>query len=213
MNGSRAFGLAGWGVALLLAGIGLGSGFQAPNPKTGTVDLARLVDESDFGKANRDLRQRMSSARELLLEFIDTNRVLTTEQAQKLRDLTVKLNPTDAEKAEMERIKAEVIAQNKRWGELATKSALTPEERGLLQEYSRRSAEMEDYGRRLLREFTGDVDALVQKQKIDSVAKARKAIAVVGKAEGYSMVFEIGVAPYGANDVTDAALAAMNADK
>lgn len=209
----RRTALAGWGVALLMGGVILGSGFQTPTNKIGVVDLARLVDESEFGKANRDLRSQMSASRQSLLEFIDNNRVLTTEQAQKLRELGVKLAPTAGEKAEIETVKAQVIAQNKKWSELATKSALTPEERTLLQDYSRRSADMEEYAKRLYREFTNEMDTVVAKQKTDSVAKARAAIATVGKAEGYTVVLEVGVATYGANDVTEPSLVAMNAAK
>ncbi len=203
----------GWIVAAAFCGVAVAGGFQGPTEKTGVVDISKIVEQSDYGKANQDTFAQMKAAREGLLEFIDSNRVLTTEQAQRLHDLTVKPMLTPEEKAENDRIRADVVAGNKRWTELATKSNLTPEERTLLDDYAKRSQAMNDYAQRLFREFTSDMQTWADKQKIASVEKARVAIQQVAKAGGYSVVFEVGVAPYGANDLTDDSLKAMNAAK
>lgn len=203
----------GWVLAAGLAGVMASSGFQGPNDKSGVVDIAKVVEQSNYGKANQTAFQTMKSAREGLLEFIDQNRVLTNEQAQRLRDIAVKENPTDAEKAEAERIKAEVVASAKRSQELSGKGTLTPEERNLMDEYARRSQTMQNVAQRWFQEFTGDMQEWADKRKMDSVQKAREAIQSVAKAQGYTIIFEVGVAPYGANDLTDAALQAMNAQK
>ncbi|HVL38499.1 MAG TPA: OmpH family outer membrane protein [Fimbriimonadaceae bacterium] len=204
----------GWIVAAGLAGIILGGGFrQGGDAKMAVVDLAKVVETSNFGQDNQKTFNKMKDDREGILEFIDTYRVLTVEQASKLRELSLKPNITPAEKAELDRIKADVIAADKRNKEIIQKTNLTPEERTLMEENARRSQTMEITAQRWLREFTSDMQGWADKQKMASIERARQAIQEVGRTGGYSIIFEIGVAPYGANDVSDAALKAMNARK
>ena len=203
----------GWVLFSALLAVVLAGGFTQANDKVGVVDIAKVVEQSDYGKGNADTYEKMKAAREGLLEFIDTNRVLTTEQAQRLRDLTLKPQPTTEEKAEMERIKADVIAANKKWQEISTKPNITPEERTLLDEYSRRSQAMNEYAQRLLNQFANEMQDWANQQKVKSIEKARAAIKEVATAQGFSVVFEVGVAPFGANDLSDGTLAAMNAKK
>ncbi len=181
--------------------------------KVGVVDITKVVEQSDFGKANQQTFGQMKTAREGVLEFVDTYRVLTTEQATRIKDLSIKPTVTAEEKAELERIKAEVMAADKKNKELSTKVNLTPEDRALIQEYSNRANSMENQAQRWLREFTQELQAWADKQKLSSLDRARAALTEVGKAQGFTVIFEVGVAPYGANDLTDAALKAMNAKK
>lgn len=196
-----------------MAGAMVGLGYQAPVEKSAVVDVQKVVEQSDFGKANQATFNEMKQGRESVLEFIDTYRVLTADQAQKFRDLSLKAGITPPEKAELERIKTDVIAADKKSKELSQKTNLTPEERTLIEDYARRSQAMEATAQRWFREFTTEMQTWADKQKLDSVDKARLAIQEVGKAGAYTIVFEVGVAPYGANDITDAALKAMNAKK
>ena len=210
---TNRLGAAGWLVAAGLLGAMLTSGFQTPSVKLGTVDVNRIVESSEWGKGNSRTLQTMKKAREDVLEFIDTYRVLTPEQATRVRDLTLKTNRTKEEDAELERVKAEVVTANKRLQELSTKSNLTPEERTLLEEYARRSQMMNEQATRWLREFTNEIQAWVDDRKTESYARARAAVTEVAAKDGYTLVFESSVTPYGANDLSDAALAAMNARK
>ncbi len=203
----------GWLAAAVMAGAMLGLGFQGSTEKTAVVDVQKVVELSEFGKANQITFNDMKGGREAVLEFIDTYRVLTADQAQKIRDLSLKVGILAPEKAELDRIKADVIAADKKSKELSQKTNLTPEERTLMEDYARRSQAMETTAQRWFREFTTEMQTWADKQKLASVDKARLAIQEVGKAGAYSIVFEIGVAPYGANDITDAALKAMNAKK
>jgi len=210
----RRFLQLGWVFAAAFGAVLLGGGFQAPALKIGVVDISRVVEESATGKEIQTNFRQMQKVREDLLEFIDTNRVLTTEQAQRLRDLSVKLNPTPEEKAEADRIRAEVVASNKKWAELSTKaSGLTAEERTLLEDYARRSQAMAEFADRLLKQFTNEIQGWAADQKVKSLQQARLAVQEVSKAEGYTVVLEVGIAPFGANDITDASLKAMDAKK
>ncbi len=201
----------GSALAVLLLGILVAGGFQAPAEKNGVVDINALVDGSNFGKGVRATVEKMRAAREDVLGFIDANRVLTLEQATRLRDLTLKTDRTAPETAELDTLKATVVATNKRWTELATKPTLTPEERTMQQEFADRAQKMGDLGSKWVRDFTNDIDAFMDKQKIEANTRARDAIAATAKTQGYTMVYDRAFAPYGANDITDAALAAMNA--
>jgi Skp family chaperone for outer membrane proteins len=201
----------GWVFAAALLAVVVGGGFQASSVKIGVVDITKVIEDSGYGKETQAAFRQMQKTREELLEFIDTNRVLTTEQSQRLRDLTIKPNPTAEEKAEMDRIKAEVVAANRKWAELSTKSTpLTPEERTLLEEYSRRSQSMGEFADRLLKQFTNEIQGWASDQKVKSLERARTAVQTVAKAEGYTVILEVGIAPYGASDVTEAARKAMD---
>ncbi len=203
----------GGALAAVAVGVFAASGFQDAATKFGVVDITKVVEQSEFGKTNQTTFNTMKKAREGVLEFIDTYRVLTVEQANKIKDLSIKPNISAGEKAELESAKAEVIAASKKNQELSTKQNLTPEDRALIEEYSKRANNMEMTANRWLREFTTELQQWADQQKVASLDKARGAVNEVAKAQGFTLVFEVGVAPYGANDLTDAALKAMNAKK
>lgn len=203
----------GWIFAAALGGVMFASGFQNTTDKTGVVDIGSVVDKSNYGQANSAQFNQMKAARQGLLEFVDQNPVLTTEQAQQLHDLTVKDSPTDADKAQLAKVESDVTASTKNYQDLSGKANLTPEERTQLDEYSHRSQVMQTTQQRWYNEFMSDLQDWSDKRKLDSINKARAAVQQVAKAQGYSIVFDESVAPYGANDLTDAALQAMNAQK
>ncbi|HEY0867877.1 MAG TPA: OmpH family outer membrane protein [Fimbriimonas sp.] len=212
MNQSR-FQLLGWFLFVATFGVFVATGFQDNTTKIGVVDISKVVENSDFGKQNQETFNAMKKSREDLLEFIDTYRVLTPEQATQLRDISLKPNPSKEESATLETTKASIVASNKKWQELSTKTNLTQEDRVLIEDYAKRSQTMNEVAQRWFREFTNDMQTWADKQKLTSIEKARASIQEVAKAQGYSVVFEVGVAPYGANDLSDAALAKMNEKK
>jgi Skp family chaperone for outer membrane proteins len=207
------FAWTGWVVAAGLAGVMFGSGFQTPSLKLGVVDLNAVIDKSDAGKAGKKSFEDMKAAREGLLEFIDQYRILTIEQANRLRELMLKMEKTKPEEAELDRLKADIVATSKRSAELATKPNYTPEERTLVEEYSRRSQTMNETSTRWLREFSDEVQNWVAASREQNYQKAKAAAAEVAAKDGYTMVIEGSVAVFGANDITDLSLAAMNAKK
>ena len=200
----------GSALALLLMGVLFAGGFQAPVEKNGVVDINGLIEGSNFGKGVRDGLEKMRTSREEVLSFMDTNRVMTMDQATRLRDLMLKPDKTPAEAAELDLLKSTVVTTNKKWTELATK-VLTPEERTVQQDYADRAQKMSELGKQWVQTFTNDIDAWLEKQKTESAARARDAINATAKAQGYTMIYDKAFAPYGANDLTADALTAMNA--
>ncbi len=202
---------SGWIAAAGLAGVMVGSGFQATSIKLGVVDLNGVIDKSEVGKLAKKNFDDMKKSRESLLEFIDQYRILTIEQATRIKDLMLKKERTKPEDAELDRIKADVIATSKRSQELATKANLTPEERTLVEDFSRRSQIINDLSNRWLREFSDEMRNWMSDRKDENYQKARIAVNEVAAKEGYTIIFEGTVALYGANDITDPTLAALNA--
>jgi hypothetical protein len=171
------------------------------------------MDESDFGKSIKDQLDKMRSSREDVLTFIDQNRVLTLEQASQIKDLTLKITRTKEEQAKLDSIKADVVASNKKWTELSTKPNLTPEERTLLQEYADRAQKANEIGTRMLDDFKSDISAWIEKQKAECNRRSRLAIQAVAKQQGFTLVYDSVFVPFSSNDLTDAALTAMNETK
>lgn len=208
-----AFQKLGWIVAAGILGVLLASGFQTGLDKIGTIDLQTMVETSVAGKNNSATFDKMKAAREGILQFIDDNRVLTMDQANEVRTLTLKEAPTAAETSRLERVKADVVAQAKRNNELSTKPNLTPEERTLLQEYANRSAQMEQVMNAWINEFRDEMRQWAQDKRAETLKKAKESAQQVAKAQGYSLVFDQSVALYSPNDLTTEALQAMNATK
>ncbi len=212
MKLNKWHGLAFGALGLLAAGFAV-SGFQVGADKFGVVDLNKVIQQSDLGKANTQSLNAALSSRRGLMEFVNTYQVLTTEQAQRLRELTVKANITDAEKAEMEKIKNDVKASDGKFKELNQKAQLTDADRQLLQDFNGRAQTMSKVLERWNQEFTDEVSQLQQQLQTATIDKARLAVGQVAKGQGYTLVFESAMAIYGANDLTEASVKAMNANK
>jgi Skp family chaperone for outer membrane proteins len=204
----------GWAAAVVVAGVLAAAGFQGPNEKTGTVDLNKCIQQSVVGQTNTAQLNAAVAARKGLVEFVRTYKVLTADEAQKIRDLTLKTAPTDADKAELERVKQGVIASDKKRNELSQKgTGLTDEEKKQLNEFAQRAQMMGGVLEQWNQDFTGDLTELQQKLQQETLDKARAALAQVGKAQGYTVIFESNVAPYSANEVTAAVVKQMDANK
>src|SRR5687768_1286374 len=156
--------LAGMSATLVLGSALLfASGFQDSTAKIGVVDINKVFEQSNFGKQSRDNLGAMMKAREGVIEFVQTYRVLTVEQAQKFRELSLKNPISQPEKAELEKIKADVMEADKKAKELITKQNLTPEERTAMDEYARRAQNMEVTTQRWTRDFNNEMQVWVEK--------------------------------------------------
>jgi Skp family chaperone for outer membrane proteins len=177
------------------------------------VDFATLVESSDYFKSNDATLNKMKGDREGILEFLFTYKVATTEQTQKLKELILKEAPTAAEKAELEKIKGDIMATDKNDKTLGTKPNPTPDETALMREYGNRKRATDELLPRWQQEFERELQARFQSVRSTAIERARQALSDIGKSGGYTVIFRADVAPYGANDITDAALKAMNAKK
>lgn len=205
------FALAGWFVAAGLGVLLITSGFQSAQPKFGVVDVNRVIQQSEIGQSNQARIRDFYEKRNNLLQFMDTYRVMSVDQAQRLRDLELKANPTEAEKQEVERIKQSAIANTRQLDALSQKQPLTDEERNQLTEYNRQSQETARLLAQLNQQFNVEFDDYQATVRQDTINSAMDAAKQVAAREGYTLVFEAQFAIYGANDVTDEAIRIMNA--
>jgi len=203
----------GWVISAAMLGVLVAAGFQGSMQKVASVDLPSLVADSDLGKSNIAALDALRATYSDLIGFVDQNRVLTIDQAKKLQDLWLKQNPSALDKASLESLKADIVAAEKKNLELSRKPNLTAEERTQLQDYSTRSAATETLLNQWVQQFNQDFTQAMQQRQADTLAKARTAAQSVAKAQGYTLVFASNVAIYAANDLTQDALKAMNAQK
>jgi Skp family chaperone for outer membrane proteins len=203
----------GWVAAIAMAGVMIGSGFQGATQKIGVADLPKIVEGSDFYKQNEVTYNDFVAKRRTVLDFFNTYKVLTTEQTNRIQELSLKDNPTPQEKAELDRIKQDVVAQDKRSKELTIKPSPTPEEVTVLQDFAHRTQAMGQTFDQLQQTYQGDIQQKRDQIQQAAADKARDAIRQVGKDQAFTVIMSSAAAPYAANDVTDAAIKAMNAAK
>ena len=204
---------SGWIVALSMAVIFFGSGFQATQEKTGVVDLNKVIQDSNVGKTNSTKLNSALSLRRGLLDFITTYTVMTVEQANQLKTLTLKDPQTEADKAEIEKIKKDVLASDKIRAGLMTKQNLTEADRSQISEYSQRARSMEELAQVWDREFSNDLSNMREQLQQTTIDLAKAALARVAKQQGFTTVLETTVAPYGVNDLTVPTVTSMNAGR
>jgi Skp family chaperone for outer membrane proteins len=193
----------GWLAAAALAGVLVFSGFQSAQEKSAVVDMNRVIADSKLGKKNRADFDTMVVSREELLKYLDANRLATQEQAGKLRAFALKGAPlTEAERREDERIKGEIAAAMKAFGDLNQKQSPTDQERIQLQDFNQRTRTMGLTLNNWNQEFTEELSRKQAENRRTEIEKAREALSAVSKKGAYSVVFEMQVAPFGANDLT-----------
>lgn len=201
----------GWVVAAALVGVAAIAGFQGSTNKIGIVDATKVFNDSDYAKSQMDTLRSFGTARQDMLQFVDSYRTFTPEQATRFHDLSLKgATITAAEKAELEKIKSDVQTADKRLKALQTKSNVTPAETTEMQDLSRRVQTTTDTAQRWSQDAQQEFDAKRQELQKAGLDKVKDAIKQVAKDQGYTLVFIADVAPYGANDLTADTLKAMN---
>lgn len=195
------------GLALLAA-----SGFQGQPDKFAVVDMNRLMNDSKRGAKVRDSLQSDFRQRAGILDFLNTNDVATQEQANQLKQLTLKDNPTDADKGSVEKIKDDIKKAVKEFNDLNVKSNPTDTDRNRMVELNGlRSAIKEKIIPQMQKDFDDEFNAEKSKMQNDLLEAAKAAVKDVAGKKGVTMVFESSVVMFSANDLTDDAIKSMNA--
>lgn len=202
------------GVGAVVAGaiaLFAATGLQNNAAKFGVVDMQRMLAESASGKAVQTQLQTELNTRQGVLEFINTNRVLTIDQAKKLRELSVKPVPTEADKTELDKLKEAIKAESKKFNDLSMKASPTEAERAQITELQGRRQAMDQLLQQWHQEMMDELNQVEATKMGELGKKAKDVIQALGKKEGYSVVFPSNVAVYSANDITDAAIKALDA--
>lgn len=203
----------GWVVAGILAGVMLGSGFQAKSDKFGVVDLGEVFSQSNYAKTQTETLKTMGQTRQDLIQFANTYPVFSQEEAGRFKELSLKPQPTPAEKAELEKIKNGVIALDKKLKDKQQVAKPTPEDISFMREMSDRQQAMGKTLDRWSREFSEEFQNIQEKLRSDTLDRVKAAVKEVGQKQGFSIVFSQDAAPYAANSITADSLNAMNSKK
>jgi Skp family chaperone for outer membrane proteins len=209
-KGNRT-GLAGWLIAAVLAGMMLGSGFQDGKEKYGVVDLRRVIVESKIDKEISGKVEAARKARVAVFNFIRDHRVITEEQASKLRTLELKETRTDAENTELTELKAAIDNAGKDYERLNGIPTPTEAERQQLMSLSRTFQNSGDILQQYQQDFVNEIESLGLKAQQEAVELAAKAAAAVAKTKGYTVMFSSTAVVFAANDITADAI--KEADK
>jgi|SRR5579862_4318106 len=204
----------GWVVAASLFAVAATAGFQS-GIKIGIVDGAKVFNDSDYVKGQLDNLRALGASRQQMLDFADANKTFTNEQATKYHDLSLK-DPatfTAADKAELDTIKKSVEAASNRLGVLQQKQNPSDAENIELQQLSNEIKATTALLQRWRQAAQDEFDTAREKVKKDGTDRVRETIKQVGSGGAYTIVFSADIAPYGANDLTDATLKAMNSKK
>ena len=200
----------GWLAAALVVGIVAATGFQ-DSAKIGAVDLIRVVTES---RIQGDVSPRVlaaSTVRDTILEYMRIEKILTKEQCERFRDLELKEDKTDVEKAEILAIKSAVTVAVKDFDEISVKQGtLTDDEKRRLEDYSMRRATTAVLWADWVRVFDQELQIMAQEADNEMFARAISAAQVVAKQDGYSIVYPMTSVVYVANDITDKAIVEAN---
>jgi Skp family chaperone for outer membrane proteins len=203
----------GWVCSGALAVVMVGSGFQAKTDKIGVVDMARVFQGSEFYTKQGDALRALANSRKDILDFLRTYPVFTPEQSTRFKELSIKPNRTAPEKAELEKIKQDVMAANKKFNDLNTKASPTADEVAQIKDFVSRTQAMTNTLDRWAREFQDELDNAQEKAQKDAIDRVKAAVKEIGGKQGYTLVLNQDAAPYGANTLTDEAIKVMNAKR
>jgi Skp family chaperone for outer membrane proteins len=186
--------------------------FQGPTQKLGVVDVSDVAEKSKMGqrekKAFEDLRTRLSG----LLQFVSMNKVLKRDEANKLVELWRMEKPTAEQTKELEQIKTTAQKNSDELRRLISILNPTADDQAKIRELSALAQNTEDMLPQLDSLLGQAMQAQASSKQQVVLDKARAAVKKVGARDGYTVVYESGFAPYGANDITDAALKVMDTD-
>lgn len=203
----------GWLTAAGLASFGLLSGFKATSNKVGVLNLQTIATQSDFGKAAEAKIKQTQQLRTEVLKFLQGNPVMTSDQANQLIDLSLKdaQSPTDV--TTLNTLKATITKQNADFAALRAKATLSTEEKTTLDNDQQEATQVEQALSGLVQQFQQDLTQIESAQREAIETKARAAAQTVAKQQGFTVVYDTQIAPYGANDISAATIQAMNASK
>jgi Skp family chaperone for outer membrane proteins len=203
----------GWIVAAALAGAMVGMGFQDKSEKTGTVDIEKVFNQSEYAKKQTEGLRNMGQARLGVVDFIRNHRTMKAADAEKFRQLSLKENRTATDTAEMERLRTQAQGDEQKFKELSVKGSPSATDVTQLEDFNRRKEETGALLQKWNEDFSNEIQSRQENLRGETLQRVKDSVAKVAKEQGYSIIFVQSVAPYSANDITDAALKSMNSQK
>jgi Skp family chaperone for outer membrane proteins len=180
--------------------------------KFGSVDLSAVAEQSKLGNREKTEFDALRTKLTQLLQFMNTNKVMTREQGTKLRELWLAEKPTDAQKTELENLKTAIQKSSQELRDLLGKLNPDEKDQARIRELLPLSNATDDQLPALDNQYGLMMRSRADAKQQEVLDKARAAAQKLGKQQGYTVIFESQVAVYAANDVTPQVLQVMDAD-
>jgi Skp family chaperone for outer membrane proteins len=190
-------------IALGMVVVLAGSGFQGANMKLGIVDSERVFQGIEISRNYQETQKNLITERQNILAFLDTHRVMKKDDIEKFKTLSLKATKTDAEKAELEKIKTSAANAKKRFDELQFKSSPTDADLKEFNTLKDMQAEAPEVLQKIANEFQREIEQSQSENAKTAFEVYKAAVADVGKKQGFTVIFDSKVVPYAANDSTD----------
>jgi Skp family chaperone for outer membrane proteins len=191
----------------------VGSGFQGANMKIGVVDSMAAQDALIKAKNMQEEMVAFRTLRDNAFEFLSRYRLIKKNDAEKFVALSVKATKTEVEKNELEKIKTSVMDAKKKFDDLQLKANPTPEEVKQLDDFRKVQADAQEFLGQMAQDTQNEI-SVKQNQLAGALRDSYSTVLRdLGKKQGYSVIFDRNVAPFGANDITDDVVKAANALK
>ena len=142
------------------------SGFQGANQKIGVIDSNSVMQATAIAKNMVEDERNLKTDRETVMQFLQVNPLLKRDDADKFKSLSIKVNKSDGDKGELDKLKTADIDSVRKFKELELKSSPTQDELKLLDEYRNRKNEMNDYLQELFKTFQSELAAIHEKNQI-----------------------------------------------
>ena len=199
------------GCILVAAVIAL-TAFSVQDQKFAAVNLSKIARDSKLGIRLGEEIDTLGNTLQQLMIFINGNRVMTREQSIQLRALWLETNPTQEQTDELEALKTAIQTASSEYRTLISILEHTKEQIDRLKVLGALFQITESLLPELDAKYTADLREKTAESQQELITKVQAAVDKVGKRDGYTMIFDSGVAPYAANDVTDEVLKVMDED-
>lgn len=208
MNRNGKIAIAVIGVAVLLMALA----FQGPTQKFGVVDIGVLSDASKLGKRKKVEFEAKQQKWINLLQFMRSNRFFTLDNVKRFRELSLLDKPTADQTKQLEDLKTAIQKITDEFQGLVKVAQPTEEQSRRRQDLVRMADETTQMLNELGAEYQDSMRNMAADLKEEVTSKARAAVQKYGRQQGFTVIFEISMAVYGANDVTNDAVKVMDAD-
>lgn len=201
---------AGWLAAGLLLITLMASGFQSAQEKVASVDITEVLQKSKLGRESNEKLRSAYQQRSDVITFIMDNPVLTAEQAQTLRNLSLKENVTAQEKQQLEAVKVEIRTAANQRASLASKAGRTAEEDALLNSLNQRVQTAGVVMEQFQQQFSEDMDRIESDLRNEAIGRVKTTTRDIARRNGFTQVFEAQVMIFAANDLTEQVIRAVD---
>ncbi len=181
---------AGWMAAGLLLVTLMASGFQSAQEKVASVDITEVLQKSKLGRESNEKLRSAYQQRSDVITFIMDNPVLTAEQAQTLRNLSLKENVTAQEKQQLEAVKVEIRTAANQRASLASKAGRTAEEDALLNSLNQRVQTAGVVMEQFQQQFSEDMDRIESDLRNEAIGRVKTTTRDIARRNGFTQVFE-----------------------